>query len=192
VAKGVIILSTLYLLFSIFKLWYADTLFNEGEKASDAGQAGVAYNLLTLATELNSSEPLYQSELAYSAAAASFALKELDATLSAVLEDEALDQMSISLKKSPKNVSLWRTAIRTYFELTSLDKQYINTTLNALEQTIKLAPTDPKLYYNKALILDSLGRKDEGIKVLRKAIELKPNYPEALEQLKEATSSAKL
>ncbi len=184
IAQGAVILSTLYLLFSIFQLWYADTIFNQGEKASDLGNPGRAYNLLTLASDLNPREPFYTSELAYSAAAASAALKETDATLSAALKAEALIQLDKTLKSSPKNVSFWRTAIRTYFELASLDKKYVDNTLAALDIAIKLAPTDPKLYYNKALILESMGREDEQMQNLQKALELKPNYLEALEALK--------
>ena len=191
IAKGIVILSTLYLLYSIFQLWYADTIFNKGEKVLDAGNVGSAYNLLTEASDLNSNEPFYRSELAYSAAAASSSLKETDATLSAALKDEALIQLDITLNTSPKNVSFWRTAIRTNFELATLDTKYIDSTLKSIDTAIKLAPTDPKLYYNKALILDSLGKKDEEIKALQETLRLKPNYLEALAQLKEATVSAK-
>ncbi|MBI2597129.1 O-antigen ligase family protein [Candidatus Daviesbacteria bacterium] len=189
IAKGIVIFSTLYLLYSIFQLWYADTLFNQGQKASDLGNPGKAYNLLSMASDLNKGEPFYRSELSYSAAAAAAALKETDASLSAALEDEALNQLKISLTISPKNVSFWRTAIRTYYELASLDKKYVNKTLEALDMAIKLAPTDPKLYYNKALILESIGKKDEEIENLKTTLNLKPDYLEALEQLKEATKS---
>lgn len=192
VAKGIIILSTLFLLFSIFKLWYADTIFDQGEKASDLGNPGKAYNLLTEAVDLNKMEPFYRSELAYSAAAAAAALKETDATLSAALKDEALLQLNLTLTTSPKNVSFWRTAIRTYYELTAVDKKYFASTLKALDQAIKLAPTDPKLYYNKALILEALGKKEESIQNLNEALKLKPDYLEAQASLKEATIEGKV
>ncbi len=185
-AKVIVVLLTLYLLYSVVKIWTADTLFNQGQKASDLGNPGKAYNLISSALELNSSEPFYKSELAFSAAQASAALKQTDATLSAALKDEAILQISQVLKNSPKNVSFWRTAIRTYFELASLDNKYLDVTLNAVNQAINLAPTDPKLYYNKALILDSEGKKDEEIKTLEQALKLKPDYLEAQAQLKEA------
>ena len=189
VAKGIVIFSTLYLLYSIFQLWLSDTLFNKGQRASELGNPGRAYNLLSSAVELNKGEPFYRSELAFSAAQAASALLETDATLSAALKDEAVIQMDQVLKNSPKNVSFWRSAIRTYFELASLDKIYTDKTLAALERAIQLARTDPKLYYNKALILDSEGKKEESIQVLQKTLELKPNYLEARQQLEEATKS---
>ncbi|TSC88248.1 MAG: Uncharacterized protein G01um10147_153 [Microgenomates group bacterium Gr01-1014_7] len=179
-AKGFVIFSIFYLLFSIFQLWYADTIFSRGQKASEGGNPGRAYNLLSLASELNKNEPFYRSELAYSAAAAAAALEDSDATLSAALKDEAIIQTNSVLKQSPKNVSFWRTAVRTYFELADFNK-----TLETLDKAIRLAPTDPKLYYNKALILESLGKKEEAVLELKKAINLKPNYLEAKAQLDE-------
>ncbi len=191
IAKGIIIFSILYLLFSIFQLWYADTLFAKGEIASEAGNPGRAYNLLLIASSLNPGEPFYRSELAFSAAQAAAALKETDATLSAQLKNEAVTQFKQVLKGNPKNVSFLRTAVRTYFELSTIDPNFIGKALQALDAAIQLAPTDPKLYYNKALVLDSEGKKDEELQVLQQAIKLKPNYLEALAQLKEATSPAK-
>ncbi len=191
IAKGIVIFSTIYLLYSIFQLWYADTLFTKGQAASDAGNPGRAYNSLSTAVELNPYEPFYKSELAFAAAAAAASLKETDATLSAQLKDEAVLLTDEVLKISPRNVSFLRTAVRTYFELATLDKIYIEKTLQTLDTTINFAPTDPKLYYNKALVLETLGKKEEQVQMLTKAIRLKPNYLEASAKLKEATASAK-
>ncbi|MBI2020783.1 O-antigen ligase family protein [Candidatus Daviesbacteria bacterium] len=191
IAKGLVIFLTLYLLFSIFKLWYADTIFAKGQNALDSGNAGTAYDSLTLASQLNQGEPFYRSELSLAAAAAASALQETDASLSASLKDEAVFEIEKVLRSSPNNVSFWRTAIRVYFELSGIDQQYTDKTINALDKAISLAPTDPKLYYNKALILDSINKKQESIQFLQKTLELKPNYLEAITALQEATTSAK-
>ena len=191
-AKGIVIFSTLYLLFSIFQLWYADTLFSKGEKANEAGSPGKAYNYLVTAVGLNKTEPLFKSELANAAASSALALQNEDATLSAQLKDESITYLENVLAENPNNISLWRSTIRTYFELSTLDKKYIDKTLDALDKAISLAPTDPKLYYNKGLVLLSEGKKDEAVKSFQKALELKPNYLEVHNQLKEATGSAKL
>lgn len=188
IAKGIVIFFTLYLLYSIFQIWYADTIFNLGQQASEAGSPARAYNLLTTASQLNKTEPFYRSELGYAAAAAA-ALKDIDASLSAKLGKQAISETERVLEQSPKNVSYLRTAIRTYFELGSIDKVYIEKTLEALDKAIALAPTDPKLYYNKALILQSIDKNDEAIKAFQKALELKSNYIQAAEQLREATRS---
>ncbi len=191
IARFIVVLMTVYLLYSVTKLWVADTLFNQGQKASDSGNPGKAYNLLSTAVELNPSEPFYRSELGFNAAQAASALKDSDATLSAQLKDEAIFQTDFVLSKNPKNVSFWRSAVRTYFELAILDKKYLDKTISALDTTISLAPSDPKLFYNKALILDIQNKRQDEVKTLEQAIKLKPNYQEALDQLKEATGSAK-
>ena len=190
-AKGIVIFSIFYILYSIFQLWYADTLFNKGQKASDAGSPGRAYKYLSLASRINKHEPMYRSELSFAAALAAVALESEDGTLSAELKDEADLQINNVLKNHPNNVSFFRTAIRVYFELASIDPEYITKTLEVIDRAITLAPTDPKLYYNKALILDYLDKKDEMVKVLEKAYQLKPNYMEVKKKLDEATKSVK-
>jgi len=188
-AKGIVAFLTLFFLYSLFQLWYADTLFAKGERAQDAGNPGAAYDLLAFASILNKGEPFYRSELAFAAAQAAAALKETDATLSGQLKDEANLHTEKVLKENPRNVSYLRTAVRTYFELSLIDNAFTDKALQALDKSIRLAPTDPKLLYNKALILESIGKKDESIETLRQTLKLKPNYLEAVAQLQEATKS---
>ena len=153
------------------------------EKASDLGNAGRAYNLLTSASDLNQGEPFYRSELGFAAAQAASALSQTDATLSADLTDEAILQTNAVFKTSPKNISFYRTAVRTYFELASLDEKYFDKTLEALDMATALAPTDPKLYYNKGLVLLQVGDKEKAKEAFEKAVKLKPNYQEAIDEI---------
>ena len=183
IVKGLIILSIVYLLFSIFQLWYADTLFAKGEKASDSGNPGRAYNLFSSASDLNKGEPLIRSELAFSEAQAAASLNEIDASLSATLKSESTKEVEKFLKQNPKNVSLLRSAIRTYAELASLDDKFLEGTLVLVDRAITLAPTDPKLYYNKGLILLQMNEKEQAKKAFERAVELKPNYQEALDEI---------
>lgn len=180
-----VLLFIFYLLFSIFKYWYADSRFAKGMSFSENDNPGRAYNLLSTAVSINPNEPLYQSELGYAGAASALALQDIDATLSAELKEEAIFITEKVLKENPNNTSFWRTAIRTYFEIAGLDNSFTQKTIDSLDQTIKLAPTDPKLYYNKAVILEAIGQKEQAKLALKKAIELKPNYQEAREQLDE-------
>ncbi len=175
----IILLMTGYLLFSLGKIWTADKYYKLGSDYADAGNVGRGYNYLLYAYDLNNSEPLFESDLGYAAAAASVALFEEDATESARLKNEAQQYTDEVLRNSPKNVSLWRTAIRTYYELSLIDSKFEDKTLETVDNTIALAPTDPKLYYNKALILFQLGKKIEAVEVMKKAIEFRPNYREA-------------
>jgi tetratricopeptide (TPR) repeat protein len=169
----------LYFLLQLIRMWQADTLFKLGSSYSDSGNAGRGYNLLVEAVRLNPNEPLYLSDLGYAAASASLSLSSEDATTSSQLKDDAQFFTDASLKLSPYNVSLWRTAIRTYYILTLLDPSFKDKTLEVADQTIALAPTDPKPYSNKALILSQLEENDKAIETLLKALELKPNYRDA-------------
>ena len=185
----IVLLSTIYILYSIIQLWYADTLFARGQKEADRGNLVEAYNLLFSASSLNPIEPLYRSELASVAATTATALDTIssdEATLSARLKNEAVFETQTILRSNPKNISFWKSAVTTYFELSSLDKKYIEDTLKAADKAISLSPTDPKLYYTKSLILKAMGKKEEAIEQLKKALELKPNYVDAKTELEDS------
>lgn len=166
-------------LFTTLKYYLADTTFAAGYRSSEGNNVGKAYNLLSDAVKLNSGEPLYRLELAYAAAASSVALSTDDATTSAVLKNQAIRETQKILTNSPHNVVFYRTAIRTYFLLSENDPSYYQKTMDILNRTIQLAPTDPKLYYNKAIIIGN-SNKAEATTALEQAVKLKPNYQEAL------------
>lgn len=174
-----VLMVAIFLVYKLFSYWQADAIFASGNAASEAGKPGMAYNKIFQATQLNPGEPFYQSELSYSAASSAVAVEEEDATLSAELKDQAANTTSKLLEEHPKNVSFYRTAIRTYYMISTIDKTYTQKTLEIVDQTIALAPTDPKLPYNKALILGQMGKNKEAIQVLEKVIQMKPNYKEA-------------
>ena len=183
IVLGGIFVITIYLGISVVRLWSADTLFAKGNNYSDAGNPGRAYNELLDAVSLNPGEPFYRSELGFAATSAAVSLSTENSTesaaLSAKLKNLGLSQTYLALKISPRNVSFWRTAVRTFYELSSIDPDYSQKTIDVLNNTIKLAPTDPKLYYNKALILAQMERYDEATSTLQNAIKLKPNYRDA-------------
>lgn len=176
---GLVFLFSTYLLSTTLGMWSADQAFAIGERANETGNPGRAYNYLVESIKLNPREPFYRNELGYAAAGAAVSLKETDATLSAQLKDDAIRETENSLQMSPKNTSFWRTAIRTYYMLSEFDKSFTEKAVYTIDQTIALAPTDPKLYYNKAIILGQMDRNIEAINALQKAIELKSNYREA-------------
>lgn len=179
VAKGLVLLITLFLVWNIFSLWRADVNYKIGSDAADAGSANKAYTAFSRAYQLNPGEPLYQSDFGNILASAAVALAETDATQSASLKSEALIFTENALQSSPANVSLWRTAIRTYYTLSIIDPSFDQKTIDTLDTAISKAPTDPKLYYNKALILSQQNKLSDAIQVMQQAISLKPNYREA-------------
>ncbi len=164
---------------TLLRFYIADKLFSEGNSASENGNVGRAYNLISEAVILNPNEPFYKSELAYAAAASSVSLANDQPERSITLKDEAVTLTQQVLNSYPQNVSWYRTGIRTYFVLSETDTQFFQQTLNLLDASIALAPTDPRLTYNKAVLLSQQDRVDEAITVLEKTIQLKPNYRDA-------------
>jgi putative inorganic carbon (hco3(-)) transporter len=168
-----------FVLLTLSKLWLADTKFAEGENDNTSGNPGAAFNELTDAVKLNKNEPFYRSEIGYAAAASSNSLKDIDATLSAELKDQAIYQTVKALTISPRNVSYWKTAFRTYLQLSDVDPKFNQITIDTIDQALKLAPTDPKLQYQKGLILYQIDRLEEAQQSLEKTLLLKNNYREA-------------
>lgn len=178
-----IIIIILVFLNSLFSLWEADTYYKKGADYNDIGNPGRAYNYLIQAVSLNSKEPLYLAELGNAAASSAIALSSEDATTSGELKDDSVFFTDLALSISPTNTTILRTAIRTFFQLSLVDPKYEAKTLETVDKSIASAPTDPKLFLNKGIILNQLQKQDEAIKSLLTAIKLKPNYREARLQL---------
>jgi len=193
--QSLIILITIFFLLQVINLWRADTFYKLGNDYNGAGNPGQAYNSLVNAVHLRSDEPLYLSELGSAAASSAISLAETDATLSAELKGDAKLYNDAAIFISPKDVSLWRNSIRTLYTLYLLDPSFEEELIQTLDGSISLAPTDPKLYFNRALILSNIYETDkeknepsssankqklsEATSNLEKAIELKSDYNEA-------------
>ncbi|KKR81103.1 MAG: hypothetical protein UU73_C0003G0024 [Candidatus Daviesbacteria bacterium GW2011_GWA1_41_61] len=174
-----VLLVSSMILVNLLKYYLADIAYAKGGKANDQGEVGKAYNFLSEAAGLNPREPQYRSDLGYAAAAAAVALENKDATLSAELKKEAITETERILAESPRNVSFYRAAIRTYYLLSDLDEKYIPKTLELMDKTAAMAPTDPKLPYHKSVILDDLGKQYEAVELLNKTLQMKPDYRDA-------------
>jgi putative inorganic carbon (hco3(-)) transporter len=179
VAQGLIILITLITLNSLYNLWEADTFYKIGSDYNDLNNPGRAYTNLIKAVQLNSQEPLYLAELGSAAGSSSIALAADDATTSAELKEDAQFFTDLALSISPVNTTINRTAIRTYFSLALLDPSLQDKTMQIVDQSITLAPTDPKLLHNKGIVLSQFDRMKEATESLQQAIEMKPNYRDA-------------
>ncbi|MDO8429686.1 MAG: O-antigen ligase family protein [Candidatus Daviesbacteria bacterium] len=176
---SIFVLVLLLAIIQVLSFYTADIIFSRGYKLSEKGNSTEAFSFLDTAVTLNPQEPYYRSELAYSGAAIASILDESESTTSARLVTLSDQQTESVLNQSPNNVSFLRTAIRTYFLLSLVDSKYYPKTIETLDRTIKLAPTDPKLLYNKAIILEVREEYLGAAQSLEKAVDLKPNYREA-------------
>jgi len=179
IVRSLVVLITIVSLTSLFNLWEADTIYKRGSDFNDLNNPGKAYQYLIEAVRLNSGEPLYLSELGNAAASSSIALSEEEATTSAELKDDAQFFTDLALSISPVNTTINRTAIRTYFSLALIDPELEEKTIQVVDQSIALSPTDPKLLHNKGIILSQFNRIKEATASLQEAIKMKPNYRDA-------------
>lgn len=88
--------------------------------------------------------------------------------------EKALEVITQGRKEFPKSYSLLIDEANIYYK-----KGDNNTFKDRLETAIELNPKEPTLYYNVGVMNMGLKKIDEAIKYFNKAIELKPDYSEA-------------
>ena len=170
----------LYSLFFILKLWFADYYYAQGERLNKAGQPALAFQSLLKAINLNKKEPVYRNEIAESAAVLALAFSQQnDATTAANFAQVALSQSEQALKISPRHLNFWKGRIKVLYSLSQINKEFAPLVIEAFQNAITLAPTDPKLRYNLGIVYGNFNQKDQAIKNFQKAVELKPNYKDA-------------
>jgi len=170
----------LYLLFFLYRLWYADVLYAKGQRFNKQGLYDQSYQYLTEAINLNPSEPVYHDELALSTANLGvLAFEQGQINLSNQLIQYSLSQSDIALKISPRHLNFYRTRAKIFLILSRIDHSFYQNTLEVLLKASELAPTDPKILYNLGLVYYQLDQKEKAIETLKKTLDLKPNYQEA-------------
>ncbi|KKR34002.1 MAG: hypothetical protein UT63_C0008G0001 [Candidatus Gottesmanbacteria bacterium GW2011_GWC2_39_8] len=166
-----------FLIFTLCKFWYADTLFAKGYNLNRAGDAVTANPLLRNAVMLNNNEPVYHDELSVDyAQLAVLAYDQKNATLSAELAQSALEENNKTLSISSQNVTFWKSRTRIFYALSSIDNKYLKAAVDSLLIAEKLAPTDPKITYNLGLLYMKLNEKEKGLDFLLKSAQMKTNY----------------
>jgi len=147
---------TSYLLFNWGKIYLADVYFKRG--------------YLEEAVKLNPYIDRYHGYLALD-------YLSRDLFPQAVLEGEKTVEIN---KLNPDNFRV----LAIIYGSKSNDKKYQEKALQAYNQAIKLDPSNPIIYLEKADFLIKIGQEDLAKKNLQKAIDLKPNYTEAINLLK--------
>jgi tetratricopeptide (TPR) repeat protein len=179
-AIGAIVFSLFIILYSLFKFWYADTLFAKGKKLNEVNQYNQAFGELQAAVQLNSSEPFYHDELAQAAASLAVAAhQQEEASLSAELTTLAIAESDQALKISPRHLNFWKNRTRVFYTLAEIDENYYQEALSSLLKAVEIAPTDAKVFYNLAVLYGRLDQNQTAIETLEKTIQLKPNYEAA-------------
>ncbi|KKT35157.1 MAG: TPR Domain containing protein [Candidatus Gottesmanbacteria bacterium GW2011_GWB1_44_11c] len=162
-----------------FVMWLADKHFARGYNLSRAGYLPQAYQALSSAISLNPTEPLYHDEQGnVLSTLALSAWKENQATMSQELATLSIRENNTALAISPKNVNFWKSRTKIYYALSSIDPLFFKEAITALEKGLTLSPLDPKMYYNLAILYGTAGFPDRALELMKKSVELKPNYRE--------------
>ncbi|MCL4338922.1 O-antigen ligase family protein [Patescibacteria group bacterium] len=170
----------LYLVFTLTVMWYADTVFASGYRASQGQDFTTAYTDIKDAISLNNGEPLYFDEFSFAASEMALAFADnKNSTYSGALKNQAILASSMATSISPNNVNFWKTKTRVYYVLSQIDQKYLADAMDALKVSHQLSPTDPKITYNMGLLYDKMSQTKKGIDELVATTKLKPDYRDA-------------
>jgi len=176
----VLLLATLFLTNKVIGLWRADYYYSKALKFDKAGEYTSGYEQLVKAIQITNDEPVYFNELSSAVASLAYLYKsENDSSSSAELIDNAAKFSDIAVKLGFRNLNVWKTRIKVFYTISTIDGKYLDEAINSAIQAGKLAPTDPKIVYNLGLLYNKKGDNALALKTIEKAIELKPNYADA-------------
>jgi len=173
----------LIIVFALGKYWNADRLYASGVGLNTMGKPDVAINYLTRAINLQPNQAVYyggERGLAYSYTNIALALnQQKDIDQAAQFSENAIATVNKAVALSPANINLKRVRFGIFIMLSPIDPNYLIEAKDTLEDAILQAPTDAKLFYNLGLVYARTGQVDRAMEVLKKTIELKPDYKEA-------------
>jgi len=190
-----IIILTGYFIIQTINLWRADYFYNLGRNYVKSNQIPEGYQLLQKAVQISPAEPLFRSEYAEAAAKTAILyqqqIEQLPPDISPEQKQQAIQQLTqlqnkmtqeainnsdIVISQNKIHLNYWKSRIKIFFYLANLNPQYQQQALEALQQAIILAPTDPKIYYNLSLLYSQMNQNDLAEQILIQAINLKPDY----------------
>ncbi len=166
----VTLLATSYFIFLIGKYWYADVLYSKARSFNSNANPQKAIDDLDMAITLIANEPNYHMELAQSYA---------QVGQKKIIAEEAVKEGRIAVSLNPVSINLVRSLSNVYIKLSSVDPQYLNDSVSLLQNSVSIAPNDPKLYFQLGLSYGRIEDVKNSIEKLKKAIDLKPDYKDA-------------
>ncbi len=161
-------------------VWLTDSMYAKAIGFRRSEDFAQAYPLITAAVSMRPDEPMYHDERASIAAGLALGIYEnKDATSASQLMQEALAQSKQAITISPQNVNFWKTRTKILFQFSTIDEQFADKALTAISIAQELAPTDAKIAYNRAVILNGIGKQNEAIDQIKKTLEMKSDYKDA-------------
>lgn len=177
-------LGTIIMITKVWRIWQADYLFTQGQKAFEKGLYPSGLSAIEAAIQKSPKEAFFYDELAGDYSQLSLvSANNGQSTASAQLAQKAIESNSYALELNPVHLNFYKSQARIFIRLGQLDSRLYAYAEQALKKAITLSPTDAKLYYNLALVLEVLGKDDEALKNMEYAVEIKSNYLQARDEL---------
>lgn len=178
---------SLYLIFNLYRFWQADVAYALGNNLDKVGQYQQGYANLHEAVNIRSDEPVFKDELTYNDAVLATAILSQKAEnitpeskqTAEKLISEAIQTSNGIISDHPNNIVSWKTRVRMFYTLSRVQPQFLNDALIAISKTAELAPTDAKIYYNFGVLQGQAGDPQKAIEILKRTVELKPDYRDA-------------
>lgn len=181
---SIILLLTLFLLNKVYTIWQADYLFTKGQNSFTKGNYQIGLPLIQEAIIKSPKEAFFYDELADNYAQLSIAYaNEKQSTASSQLAQSAIESNRKAIELNGAHLNFYKSQARIYIRLGQLDQRLYSYAKQALEKAISLSPTDAKLYYNLALVLEIMGQSDEALAKMEYAVAIKSNYLQARGEL---------
>lgn len=197
---------SIYLISGVYKLWVADLEYANAKASLLYGPSYLSTAMVSLekAVKINNKEPLYKSILAEAQSQAAMyineELKTLPASTAAEVKTQyinARDQYAnaaktnsqVAIDMNPYQTNYYKTKAKVGLYLSTFDPSSYNDVINSLLKVSEKAPTDAKVIYNIGLVYSNMNKIEEAKQAFAKAIELKPDYYEAISRLQLLTST---
>lgn len=182
VAAGAILIAGAWTLIFIGRMYFADFYLAQAKNQEGPSNL-ISYAAANQITP--TANPFYLAD--YSHALAQSAATVNDRQIALTLARQTAETAQKSQKISSNNLITARKIANAYFLIADFDPKYRQQALTVGAKLTQLAPTDPQSYLTLAQIQAGLGQKDGALQTARKAFELRPNYDEAGELIKQLT-----
>lgn len=168
-----------YLILKIGQYYLADIHYARAERLANQNELLSALPEIRKAIEIRQGEPLYQNELVNILSSLILFMPPGEATTSAQLAKLARQASDKAIETSPRNINFLRSRGTMFVRLATLDESNFERAAQTLEETVKLAPTEPKIAYNLGFLYLQTGKIDQAITHLSRATNLRPPYRDA-------------
>jgi tetratricopeptide (TPR) repeat protein len=106
-----------------------------------------------------------------------------DTTQATEILPYAIKESDIAFAISPRNINIRESRISMYLLFSQFDVSYLQNSIDLINETILLSPTDPKLPLLLGKTYANMGKINLAIDEFKKALALKPDYEEAQKDL---------